>query len=117
MSEFRKQLKTITNNILEKRMKVYELTISKKDLVRKNEEIKFYMKEKVLYAVDDKGKALYSNQAKRDKALKDLLEEDEIYNVNSKSIEDTDLLLKLLEIELEALKYDFKIEEILTRVI
>ena len=115
MNIFKKELKKIKENIILRKQALLAFHSKKKNLILELNDIKSKLIEEISDKKDDKGKALYSNQSKRDTALKYALLENENFVKKSNLLETIEIEIKDLEIELDSFKMDFKIEEIISR--
>ena len=115
MNIFKKQLEEIKNNIAVRRYSILSFSEKKKDLSSEIREIETALKDKIAAMIDDKGKALFSNQAKRDSAFKEMIKDDQDYESKKQLLEQLDYRMRVLDIEIEQYKYEFKIEEIVSR--
>ena len=115
MSDLRTKLEEIRDELISKKREYVELSVKKKDGTKLLSECAKEIKVAISEEVDDKGKPKYSNQQKRDNAFIEKTETDKYYVKASRAIDKLDKKLKDLEIDIEELKYTFKIEDILTR--
>jgi len=111
----KKELIAIKDSIIDTRVNIKDLTSKKKKSTQSMKDIINARSAIILDAVDSKGKALYSNAQKRTAKLEEELKDDAIYLKLKDIVDDMEEELKELEIDLESFKYDFKIEDIISR--
>ena len=112
-----KRLNVLKNGIISKKRKLLELSSKKKGA---DKIIKEYSKDiivNIMNMTDAKGKLVYGNQAKRDNAFNEAVEGDTKYDKFNIKIENLEDEIKVLTIDLEEDRYDFKILEIINRTI
>lgn len=115
--DLRVKLKSIKNGIIDTMNDKYSMHDDLKELKMKIKAIRDENNKIINEAVDEKGKSLYTNAQKRDIALNIVLNGDKKYNRLIKKVESLEIDIRTNDIKMESFKYDFKIEEILSRIL
>ena len=117
MKALEKRLNELKDGIISKKRKLLELSEKKKGADKIIKDYSKDIKVNIMEMKDAKGKLIYSNQAKRDIAFNEAVEDDIKYEKFIMKIENLEEEIKVLTIDLEEDKYDFKILEIINRTI
>jgi len=116
MSEIRIKLEKIKNEIVDYRKKIYNYQKEKKKIENDLRTISTAIKSSIMNEVDDKNKAKYSNQQKRDVEFASRIDVDDTYKAKSEELEYIDVKIHDVEIKIEDLRYSFRLEEIISRL-
>jgi len=116
MSELRERLTKFKDFITTEKRKMFYLIKTKNDMIMSHKEYTEKIKIDILNEMDEKGKVLYSNQAKRDAAFNDIIKDDSKDNSFHIELDDIENEIKEIELNIENTRYSFRIEEIISRL-
>lgn len=112
----REKLEKIKSRIVDGRKQFYELAKNKKEIVAVVNDYVKTVKGEIAEEINADGKAMYSNQAKRDAEFIERTENDCKYKNVLEKLEKIQEEMTDIEMQIESAVYDFKIEDILSRL-
>lgn len=113
--ELKEKLELIVKNIIEKKDEYRILSMDRNRIKNELNEHTNGIKLKISEELDDKGKPLYSNETKRTARFNEVVSLDSYYNETVDTIEEMTNNMDKLLIDIEKLKYEFQIEDILSK--
>lgn len=112
----REELNAIKTRIIDGKTEYRQLAQKKKDLMNLINTYINRIKGEIADEMDDKGKPVFSNQVKRDAEFTERTENDKKYNQMVEKLESIQGVMNECEVRIEEAVYDFRIEEILSRL-